>query len=660
MSNGRSEHTDPAAFLREWHQKRRSTDEHSDYKGDQSTFLEKAKAWWDENSQSRADFQHTSALRKQHEEDVARIQSGKDIGEASTEAAALEGLALRKEEGTLTPQEEYEGITGYTQSRSEYLSKAGEQKIVDSVFNEAIAKGWKPEKTRSVLRVALEEFRRKDVDPTAQQGSSNLGGLPGVEENLVAAGGGAGASYADKLIGLHDKIIGLAGRRPDRRALEAAQAQLEAGKREEHEKRMSMLGLEEQHQEDQLRQARREIETQQLLDKNKSASTQKARTAINAAYQDLRNNKIEPHRIYKNLFTGVAAAVATAIGAYAEGISGGKVPNTALLMITKAEEMDLQAQREEYKNAKDKANLAQNLYAQLMQEWNDEEMAVAKYHAITREWLGWRYKVGMTQAKSELEKTVFDKLLKENEVQRELDFLKVEAQYEANGLHALTQLMTNAREMAKFEATTTGAGGRVVKGSLADIANKASILNSQLDVLDEFVGSDGIGNMLQAAGLATDLLGTTVGGGLTALFEKIGLLSDEDRGKIAKVIPSMGSILYQVIRINDPTGIVSDKDQKFFESKAITWWDMGHRESFDAKVRAYRELARIVQGLSSQGVNIRDAYSVRDPNTGKLVAVDNPLQRIVQDGVLTNPLLAPLAEGWNADQAKSGPVNLGY
>jgi len=71
----------------------------------------------------------------------------------------------------------------------------------------------------------------------------------------------------------------------------------------------------------------------------------------------------------------VAAAFATAIGAFAQGISGGKIPNTALQIINSAIDRDIFAQKEEMRKRKDVLMNKNNIYAQMMKRFGDERMA---------------------------------------------------------------------------------------------------------------------------------------------------------------------------------------------------------------------------------------------------------------------------------------------
>jgi len=70
--------------------------------------------------------------------------------------------------------------------------------------------------------------------------------------------------------------------------------------------------------------------------------------ALQDADENLKNAKIDPDRFYsgaKGIFRGVLATIGMAFGAYAQGISGGKIPNTAASIIENAINRDMEAQK---------------------------------------------------------------------------------------------------------------------------------------------------------------------------------------------------------------------------------------------------------------------------------------------------------------------------
>ena len=116
----------------------------------------------------------------------------------------------------------------------------------------------------------------------------------------------------------------------------------------------------------------REYETMQ---ERQRLSLDKTEQEMRMAEQELKDGTIDPNRAYGGLGGRVAAAFATAIGAFAQGISGGKIPNTALQIIDGAINRDIFAQKEEMRKRKDVLVNKNNIYAQMMKRFGDERMA---------------------------------------------------------------------------------------------------------------------------------------------------------------------------------------------------------------------------------------------------------------------------------------------
>lgn len=74
---------------------------------------------------------------------------------------------------------------------------------------------------------------------------------------------------------------------------------------------------------------------------------QKRRADMDALDSEIRATKIEPMSYFSkdNVWAGILSALSVAVGAFAQGYSGGKVPNTALQLMNAAIERDLEAQK---------------------------------------------------------------------------------------------------------------------------------------------------------------------------------------------------------------------------------------------------------------------------------------------------------------------------
>ena len=119
----------------------------------------------------------------------------------------------------------------------------------------------------------------------------------------------------------------------------------------------------------------REMREYEALQERQQQALDVAENEMRMAEQELKDGTIDPNRAYGGVGGRVAAAFATAIGAFAQGISGGKIPNTALQIINSAIDRDIFAQKEEMRKRKDVLMNKNNIYAQMMERFGDERMA---------------------------------------------------------------------------------------------------------------------------------------------------------------------------------------------------------------------------------------------------------------------------------------------
>lgn len=119
----------------------------------------------------------------------------------------------------------------------------------------------------------------------------------------------------------------------------------------------------------------REIREYEALQESQRLALDKTEQEMRMAEQELKDGTIDPNRAYGGVGGRVAAAFATAIGAFAQGISGGKIPNTAMQIINSAIDRDIFAQKEEMRKRKDVLMNKNNIYAQMMKRFGDERMA---------------------------------------------------------------------------------------------------------------------------------------------------------------------------------------------------------------------------------------------------------------------------------------------
>ena len=119
----------------------------------------------------------------------------------------------------------------------------------------------------------------------------------------------------------------------------------------------------------------REIREYEALQERQQQALDVAQEEMRIAEQELRDGTIDPNRAYGGLGGRIAAAFATALGAFAQGISGGKIPNTAMQYIDGAINRDIFAQKEEMRKRKDVLMNKNNIFAQMMKRFGDERIA---------------------------------------------------------------------------------------------------------------------------------------------------------------------------------------------------------------------------------------------------------------------------------------------
>ena len=100
-----------------------------------------------------------------------------------------------------------------------------------------------------------------------------------------------------------------------------------------------------------------------------------AEGVLNDSIQQLQEFKIDPQRAYPNMFSKVAAVLGVALGAYAQGLSGGKLPNTALQIVNGAIERDIEAQKAEFQKLRGLVDTRRNIYGMAMDKLGDERQA---------------------------------------------------------------------------------------------------------------------------------------------------------------------------------------------------------------------------------------------------------------------------------------------
>ena len=100
-----------------------------------------------------------------------------------------------------------------------------------------------------------------------------------------------------------------------------------------------------------------------------------AEGVLNDSIQQLQEFKIDPQRAFPNMFSKVSAVLGVALGAYAQGLSGGKLPNTALQIVNGAIERDIAAQKAEFQKLRGLVDTRRNIYGMAMDKLGNERQA---------------------------------------------------------------------------------------------------------------------------------------------------------------------------------------------------------------------------------------------------------------------------------------------
>ena len=121
---------------------------------------------------------------------------------------------------------------------------------------------------------------------------------------------------------------------------------------------------------------------------------------IDTINQDIRDFKVDQGRAFPDTTSKVAMVIATAMGALAEGLSQGRLPNTALKLMNDAIDRDIRLQLSELDNMKDAVKNKHNVVARLMSIHGDRNRATLQAGILARKAMEDRITSIKTSAKS--------------------------------------------------------------------------------------------------------------------------------------------------------------------------------------------------------------------------------------------------------------------
>ena len=134
--------------------------------------------------------------------------------------------------------------------------------------------------------------------------------------------------------------------------------------------------------------AARNEETQAALDTARAAqdaAIKQHMDEIDTINQDIRDFKVDQGRAFPDTTSKVAMVIATAMGSLAEGLSQGRLPNTALKLMNDAIDRDIRLQLSELDNMKDAVKNKHNVVARLMSIHGDRNRATVQAGFLARE-----------------------------------------------------------------------------------------------------------------------------------------------------------------------------------------------------------------------------------------------------------------------------------
>ncbi len=191
-------------------------------------------------------------------------------------------------------------------------------------------------------------------------------------------------------------------------------------------------------------EASRRARALEIMQSRHQGATERAERNIADAERMVLNYEIDPNRAFKTTGSRLASAVAIAMSAFGQGVSGRGGPNTAYKIINDAINRDVDIQKEELRTRKDVLRNKNNLYAQMLNRFGSERSA----ELATQQ-------AGIAAAVQGLE--ALKAVHKSENAQLNID--QQIAELQATGAKAKTQLLQLEGQLALAETRMAGKGG---------------------------------------------------------------------------------------------------------------------------------------------------------------------------------------------------------
>jgi len=134
-------------------------------------------------------------------------------------------------------------------------------------------------------------------------------------------------------------------------------------------------------QQEMTERADRRVRGMELMTQRQEEAESRATAEIRNAERMVTSHEIDPNRAFKTTGARIGSAIAIAMSALGQGMSGRAGPNTAYKIINDAINRDIDLQKEELRTRKDVMRNKNNLYANMMAKFGNErsaELATAK------------------------------------------------------------------------------------------------------------------------------------------------------------------------------------------------------------------------------------------------------------------------------------------
>ena len=227
-------------------------------------------------------------------------------------------------------------------------------------------------------------------------------------------------------------------------------------------------------------EAGRRARALEIMQSRHQGATERAERNIADAERMVLNYEIDPNRAFKTTGSRLASAVAIAMSAFGQGVSGRGGPNTAYKIINDAINRDVDIQKEELRTRKDVLRNKNNLYAQMLNRFGSERSA----ELATQQ-------AGIAAAVQGLE--ALKAVHKSENAQLNID--QQIAELQATGAKAKTQLLQLEGQLALAETRMAGKGGGGGKKD-ASLAKIKMALAQVKDLRKQFKEVDGFEGIL--------------------------------------------------------------------------------------------------------------------------------------------------------------------